>query len=40
MYDAFGEMIQLVADGSIKHQEEMLLGVDSFVHGLKRVFTG
>lgn len=40
MYNAFGEMYQLVQEGTIKHQEEFLLGVDKFVHGLKRVFTG
>lgn len=33
-------MLSLLQDGAIKHQEEIYLGVESFVDGLKRVFLG
>lgn len=28
MYDGFGEMVELVNDGAIKHQEEIYTGIE------------
>ncbi|CAD8201240.1 unnamed protein product [Paramecium pentaurelia] len=40
IYSGFSDMIELVNDGIIKHQEEIYYGVENFVQGLKRVFLG
>lgn len=40
MYNAFAEMIQLVNEGVVRHHEEIMLGVENFVEGLRRVFLG
>ncbi|CAD8081100.1 unnamed protein product [Paramecium primaurelia] len=40
MYDGFAEMVEMVNEGSIKHQEEILLGIEQFIIGLQNVFLG